>query len=129
MTFIMQEYDGPPRPREAVAMVRTDDRGPMLTAVDGHAVRVTSALDPGNRLHVEVLPGPHEVDVEVTEAETGLVHAVPVRFVAEANKVYRVEVRAFQAPGAPTFLTDAYEVDRDSDARLGPVAAGMPAAP
>jgi hypothetical protein len=67
--------------------------------------------------------------VEVTEAETGLVHAVPVRFVAEANKVYRVEVRAFQAPGAPTFLTDAYEVDRDSDARLGPVAAGMPAAP
>jgi hypothetical protein len=126
MTFIMQEYDGPARPRTAVAMIRSDDHGPMPVAIDGKAVRVASALDPGNRLQMEVLPGPHEVDVQVRELETGLVHEVPVRFVAEASKVYRLEVRAFQAPGGPTFQSAAYEVDPGSDARLGPVASAPP---
>jgi hypothetical protein len=131
MTFILQEYDGPPRPRTAVAMIRTDDQGPMLVTVDGKAVRVAGALESGNKLQVEVLPGPHEFDVQVREVETGLVHEVPVRFIAEANKTYRLEVRAFQAPGGPTFQSIAYEVDPASDARLGPAApaAAPPPAP
>jgi hypothetical protein len=123
MTFVVQEYDGPPRPTAGIAIIRVEaENGPDVVAVDDQPLRV--ALERPNRIHVEVLPGPHEVDIEVTEPEIGLRHTLPVRFVAAAGKVYRVEVTA-AASGAPSsgaetrWEAHVYEVDRESDARLG----------
>jgi hypothetical protein len=131
MTFVVQEYAGPPRPHDGIAIIRVNGSGgPDVVAVDDQPLRV--ALEPLNRIHVEVLPGPHEVDVEVTEPEIGLRHTLPIRFLAAAGKVYRVEVFAV-APSAPArgearWDAQAYEVDRSTDARLGVAAAwGAPA--
>ena len=132
MTFIVQQYDGTPRPPSAIAIVRIDSHSPDVTAVDDQPLRV--ALEPPNRIHVEVLPGPHEVDVEVTEPEIGLRHVLPVRFLAEGGKVYRVEVLAVAssatggaAAAGPRWDARAYEVDRGSDAKIA-VAAPWPSA-
>jgi hypothetical protein len=129
MTFVVQQYAGPQRSAERVAIIRVGAGGPEVVSVDDVPLRVT--LEPQNRVHVEVLPGPHEVDVEVTEPEIGLRHVLPVRFLAQAGKVYRVEVLAV-ATAAGTgsearWDARAYEVDRDSDVRLS-VAAAVPAA-
>jgi hypothetical protein len=131
MTFIMQRYDGPARPRSEVASIRTDERGPTLASVDGEPIRLGAALEPGNRLHVEVLPGVHQVEVDVADPATGLVHPIAGRFIAAPGKVYRVAVRAAtdMAPGDSRYELDAYEVDRDSDARLGAAAQPPPPAP
>jgi hypothetical protein len=118
MTFIVQQYDGPPRPGDRIAVIRIDAGGPEVIAVDDVPLHVP--LEKPNRIHVEVLPGPHEVDVEVTEPEIGLRHVLPIRFVAEADKVYRVEVLS-AAPGVESesrWDARAYEVDRSSDAKL-----------
>jgi hypothetical protein len=119
MTFIVQNYPGAPRPQDSIAIIRVDSgNGPDVISVDDVPLRVT--LESPNRVHVEVLPGPHEVDVEVIEREIGLRHVLPVRFIAEAGKVYRVEVLEVAAPAGLERHWDAhaYEVDRDFDSRL-----------
>jgi hypothetical protein len=135
MTFIVQEYDGPPRAPGSVAIIRVNgSHGPDVVSVDDQPLRI--ALEPLNRVHVEVLPGPHEVDVEVTEPEIGLRHTLPIRFLAQAGKVYRVEVfgvaPSTSGPSDTRWDARAYEVDRGSDARLGvaaPWGAPPPAPP
>lgn len=133
MTFVMKRYDGPTRPSSVLALIRVNAaQGPDLVAVDGVPFGLGSALEPGNRIHLEVLPGTHEVDVVVTEQPTGLNREIPVRFVAEAGKVYRVELVATAVdPAAPrqaALDAYAYEVDRDTDARIR-VATAAPAPP
>jgi len=144
VTFVMQQYAGPPKPKDSIAIIRSDGASATeLVAVDGETIR--APLERNNRLHVEVLPGTHDVDVAAPAI--GLRHAIPVRLLAEAGKVYRVEVWAappLQAPlghGGPPppdgeWIAHAYEVDRDTDARRGiadapaaPAASATPAAP
>jgi hypothetical protein len=131
MTFVVQNYDGPPRPRTAIAVVRVDARGPEVVAVDDQPLRV--ALESPNRMHVEVLPGPHEIDVEVTEPVIGLRHTLPLRFIASPGKVYRVDVVVAPmsvpspAPNARGYgEVRVYEVDPESDAILAPAQALAP---
>jgi hypothetical protein len=119
LTFVVQTYEGPPRPKETVAILRANGgAGPELVSVDGEPMRVM--LEKGNRLHVEVLPGIHEV--ELAAPETGLGRAIPVHILAESGKVYRFELRALDS--STTRLSEsawealAYEVDRKSDALL-----------
>jgi hypothetical protein len=119
LTFVVQQYDGPPRPKESVAVIRVNGgSGPELVSIDGESMRV--ALEKGNRLHVEVLPGTHEA--EVAALGTGLSRAIPLRFVAEPGKVYRFDLRPLETaatlPSEPEWEAFAYEVDRDSDAQL-----------
>ena len=131
---MVQEYDGPPRPSDRIAIVRVNGKnGPDVTSVDNQPLRVV--LEPSNRVHVEVVPGPHEVDVEVTEPGIGLRHTIPVRFLAAAGKVYRVEVVSVAvtqpSPGVAVdsrWDARAYEVNRDTDARLGVAPAWGPPA-
>jgi hypothetical protein len=133
MTFVMQQYGGPARPRNSVAAIRVNAaHGPDLIAVDGVPFGPTPALEPGNRLHLEVLPGPHEVDVVATDPATGLNREIPVRFVAEPGKVYRVELATNAvAHSEATPEAYAYEVDRDTDAtiRIATAAPARPVAP
>ena len=131
LTLVMQHYDGPPRPRESLALIRVNGgHGPEVAAIDGEPLRVGSALEPGNRLDVEVLPGVHEVDIEVRDPMTGLDRELSVRFVAESGRVYRVDLvaGAEDAGGQPEgmWAAQAYEVGRDSDAKLG-IAPAAPA--
>jgi hypothetical protein len=135
VTFVWQQYEGAPLPKERIAILRqTGSSSTVLVAVDGKSV--LAPLESQNRLHVEVLPGLHEVDVAAPSL--GLRRALAVRLLAEAGKVYRVEVTggpvAQTAPddGEPRFeggdwTAHAYEVDRETDATRG--IADAPSAP
>jgi hypothetical protein len=135
VTFVWQQYEGPSRSRDRIAIIRTTGASPtVLVAIDGKSI--LAPLDEDNRLHVEILPGVHEVDVAAPSL--GLRRVIPVRMLAEAGKVYRLAVSARpQSPSQPDnaepplwneqWQAHAYEVDRDSDAPRG--IADVPAAP
>ena len=139
VTFIYQHYDGPPQPAARIAILRELGTSPtLIVAVDGK--QILAPLERQNRLHIEVLPGIHEI--EVAAPDLGLRHSIPIRMLAAAGKVYRVEVS-----GGPTsqpqpetgepplevgqWVAHTYEVDRETDAPGGiadaPVASAAPA--
>jgi hypothetical protein len=137
VTFVWQQYEGPPLPKERIAILRqTGSSATVLVAVDGKSV--LAPLESQNRLHVEVLPGVHEVDVAAPSL--GLRHAIAVRLLAQAGKVYRVEVTGSPATqpepdnGEPRFegggdwVAHAYEIDRETDAPRGIVDLPVPGA-
>jgi hypothetical protein len=117
-TFIIQQYAGPPQPKETIAVIRVHGGGPELVSLDGEPLH--AAVEKGTRLHVEVLPGAHEL--EAAAPEMGLNRAIAARFMAEAGRVYRVVVTR-TAPGGAS-LPDAawsvrvYEIDAANDAPL-----------
>ena len=116
-TFVVQQYAGPPRPRDAIAIVRVNGDGPRLTTLDRDPL-LTPEKD--SRFHIEVLPGVHEIEVD--DPQLGF-NGGSVRFVTEPGKVYRVVVRSalLGRGGAPGFVAQVFEVDRASDAELQPV--------
>jgi hypothetical protein len=120
-TFIVQQYAGTPRASESIAVLRiSGGDGPQVVALDGEAL--PPVYDRSVRMHIEVLPGPH--DLEAFAPARGVERPVPLRFVAEAGKMYRLEVRpshasadrALEASG----IAYLYEVDRDTDVPRGP---------
>ena len=115
-TFIAQQYPGPARPQETIAILRVNGGEPPLTSLDGDPLRVQP--EKGTRFHIEVLPGEHEVGVSVPEP--GLPQGVVVRFIAEAGKVYRfMTLGAPSEPGRmPAWNAQAVEVDRATDAEI-----------
>jgi hypothetical protein len=127
VTFVWRQYDGPSRSKHSIAIIRQNGTSStLIVALDGKAI--LAPIEADNRLHVEVLPGIHDVDVAAPGI--GLRHVVPVRLLAEAGKVYRVEVTASAAaPPQPVngeppleeerWVARAYEVDRDTDAPRG----------
>ena len=114
-TFVVQQYAGPQRPRETIAVVRLNGGGPRLATLDREPLVVPER---GTRFHIEVVPGVHEIEVE----DPNLRYSGVVRFVAEPDKVYRVVVGPALVPNAagPVWVATAYEVDRASDAELRP---------
>jgi hypothetical protein len=119
-TFVVQQYSGPQRARESIAVIRVNGGGPRLTTLDDESLVVPER---GTRFHIEVLPGVHELQVD--DPNVGL-YASRVRFVAEAGKVYRIVVRP-ALTGQPN--AQAFEVDRASDAEVRPVALVVDAPP
>jgi hypothetical protein len=115
-TFVVQQYGGPPRSIDGIAIIRVNPGGLELYAVDGESLRV--APEKGTRFHIEVLPGVHEIGID--DPSTGFAGA-NVRFVAEPGKVYRMVIRS--GPLDPGLGAYAYEVDRSSDAELRPATA------
>ncbi len=107
-TFIVQQYDGPIREPETIAIVRVDGKELLvLDSLDGEGISVRVPED--SRLHVEILPGKHRLTVRnIADTAAPLGRAV---FLAEVGRVYR-----------PVFTTAGsvrvYEVDRGSDALL-----------
>jgi len=111
-TFIVQQYGGPPRARETIAILRVVGREPVrLLYLDGEDVAAPITDD--GRLHIEVLPARHTVTV--ADARAASARHPPLDFDARAGKVYRV---VFVGDGARVF-----EVDRDSDRPLADVTA------
>jgi hypothetical protein len=121
-TYVAQQYDGDPRPKEEIAVVRVNAKDSvLLDSLDGEAIAVRLPED--SRLHVEVLPGSHRVGV--ANALDVYAPAQIVSFVAEPNRVYRPVWRADPPPASARI----YEVDRDSDALLRDVTAPPPPPP
>ncbi len=121
-TFVVEQYAGPRRPASTVAILRINGgSGPDFVSVDGEPIQ--AGVQSGTRLHIEVLPGPHEV--VVAPPDRSVVVGLPVRFMAEAGKFYRIEIReasSGQAAPPPSWEAAAFEVDASTDARLGPAA-------
>src|SRR5262245_61821979 len=110
-TFVVQQYTGPQRARESIAIIRVNGGGPRLTTLDDERLVIPER---GTRFHIEVLPGVHELEVD--EPDIGLMHS-RVRFFAEAGRVYRIVVRPSLA-GQPT--AQAFDVDRAEDTEVRP---------
>jgi hypothetical protein len=117
-TFVVQQYPGPPRATENIAIIRVNGGGPELSWLDGERLR--AAPEKGTRMHIEVEPGIHEVGV--VAPNVGLSHEVMLRFVAQPGKTYRLVVRSALSDRttAPGWNAYAYEVDRSTDAELEP---------
>lgn len=106
-TFIVQQYAGPERPRETIAILRSnasDDA--KLLMLDEQDIAAPIADD--GRLHIELLPERHTV--VVGRASAPAERYLALAFLAEPDRVYRV---AFA--GAEPHV---YEVDRSKDTLL-----------
>ncbi len=123
-TLIVQQYDGPVRAQESIAILRVNGAGSVqLVTLDDADVAVPIAQDA--RLHLELLPGRHTLDVVNVAAP----HAPPetVAFDASPGRVYRVAFvardpntengRANEGRGAPA-TARVYEVERGADTLL-----------
>src|SRR5262245_24096180 len=85
-TFIVQQYNGPPRAREEIAILRVlgSDTVRLLLLDDED---VAAPLESDSRLHIELLPGRHSIAVREMAAQS-LVETLA--FDAQPNRVYRV---------------------------------------
>lgn len=114
-TFIVQQYEGEPLSAERIAILRINgDASVRLEELDGE-VLAYELHDRGSRVHIEMLPGEHEIGL----ADGSGLPIKRRRFVAEAGKVYRPMV--FHKPSPPTeagWAVAIYEVERDTDAIL-----------
>jgi hypothetical protein len=125
-TFIVQEYPGPVRPADTIAILRLEGNGTVqLLAVDGERADARVAEDA--RLHVEILPGKHTVMVQNLAAPANPPEVVA--FQAEAGKVYRP---AFMHTVSSGPRLHVFELDPRSgmpigDATLAPARAPEPA--
>ncbi len=90
VTYVLQEYDGPPRAREQVSVLRIESEDPaQIVSLDGEPLG-TQAFDSDVRFHIEMLPGRHTLAIKNPKAELQAAHTVA--FVAEPGRVYRVLV-------------------------------------
>lgn len=112
--FIVQQYDGPVRDSETIAILRINGAdSTRVVTLDGELADPRIAGD--TRLHIEMLPGRHALRVaDTTSTEAG---SFRVAFDAQAGRVYRAVV----APAAAR----VFEVDRGSDALLRDVTAQL----
>lgn len=112
-TLVVQQYDGPVRPQETIAILRVNGGGSVqLLTLDDTDVAVPIAKD--TRLHLELLPGRHTVDVANVTAPNA--PPATVAFDADAGRVYRVAFVASESSSGPT--AHVYEVERGGDALL-----------
>lgn len=122
VTYIVQQYAGEPRPNEEIAILRINGgEGPRVASLDGESLG-PGIGDPHTRLHIEMLPGMHVVQVE---ERPGFYPAPKLRFSAEAGRVYRAVMATALVRGAQAdqgkqgkLVPRVYEVDRDSDALI-----------
>lgn len=106
-TFVVQQYKGPERPTDQIAILRVNGSDSVrLMYLDDADVAAPLVSD--GRLHIEMLPARHVV--VVTNAANGNERSLPLAFDAQAGKVYRV---IFVPPDATPRV---FEVNRASDA-------------
>lgn len=111
-TFVMQGYKGPERPAETLAILRINGaEGVQLLELDAQPAGVPVSADA--RLHIELLPGEHELVLLNRSQDPPF--AEPVGFLAEAGRVYRPGFASLGTQGASSEAR-VYEVDGASDA-------------
>jgi hypothetical protein len=123
VTLVVQQYPGPARERTEVAVIRIEsDQAAQLAAVDREPLGKL-ALKEDTRLHVELLPGEHTLDIRHPKKTVDATQVV--RFKAEAGAVYSAflderdwyrKTGTEPQPGAWTALV--YEIDGERGTRL-----------
>lgn len=117
-TFVVQQYGGPQRSRESIAILRVNGAESVrLLFLDEEDVAAPIVSD--GRLHIELLPGNHTLTARNGDDRTAPTGSFA--FVAEAGKVYRVMFSGERG--------QLYEVDRDSDKPVREVLPPAPPAP
>lgn len=113
VTYVVQKYGGDPRPADTIAILRIDNDDRLhVSAVDGEPLDVR--LTPDTRVHVELLPGGHILDVYKPDVDLPV--AQHIRFIAKAGQAYHVELAA-APPGSPTtWAGRIFEIDKSSGA-------------
>lgn len=106
-TFVVQQYGGPQRAPETIGTLRVNGNEPVRLLMLDHQDAAAPIVEDG-RLHIELLPGRH--DLIVGDARAPGVRHLPVAFQAEAGRFYRV-VFVQEAGGEP----HVYEVSREKD--------------
>lgn len=119
ITYIVQQYGGEPRPNEEIAILRINGgEGPRVASLDGESLG-PGISDAHTRLHIEMLPGMHVVEIEQAQ---GFYPTPKLRFSAQAGAVYRAVMATALVrdakPGQGMLVPRLYEVDRDSDALI-----------
>ncbi|HEY6727169.1 MAG TPA: hypothetical protein VI197_24210 [Polyangiaceae bacterium] len=120
VTYIVQQYDGPVRDRDQVSILRLSPGDPaQVIAMDGEALG-RQDLDSDVRLHIEMLPGKHQLEIENPQARAKTTQRV--QFIAEPGRTYRVVLadrvwHAQKAEPAPAGAWSplVYELDGSSD--------------
>lgn len=114
-TYIVQQYDGPVRETETIAILRLNGSEPLgLDSLDGEPIGVRATKD--SRIHVELLPGRHSMRVrDLTRPGS---FSQTASFLARPGKVYR--------PAFSRGRAHVYEVDANSDATIQDVTEAPP---
>jgi hypothetical protein len=119
-TFVVQQYAGPVRSRETIAIIRIEGADPVrVVSVDGEPL---APVDDDVRLHVEVLPGEHALGIANSAAPDQ--PAERVRFVAEAGRLYSAEMegrgtaRVFELDSSGAKLRDVSVVRSEPPERV-----------
>lgn len=138
-TFVVQQYDGPALPEERIAILRlVGGDQTYLATLDGETLgyRVAERTD---RVHIELLPGPHEVGISLHERGR-----IDYRvFDAKPGATYRIVVKRDRLQRGPRALENwhagVFEIDPKSEEPtidvsraplpLAPPAAASPTAP
>jgi len=115
-TYIIQQYDGPVREVEAIAILRINGSDPVrVLSLDGDYA--DPQLEEDTRLHIELLPGRHTVRV-ISSKNPGA-GSQSLSFQAEAGRVYRAmsdpSFGAFAPLSVGPLAVDVFEVERGSD--------------
>ncbi len=126
-TFIVQQYDGEERPSDSLSILRLNPSDPViLVALDGERLNF-AVTEPDTRVHIEMLPGEHVLDVGHVNDPIGVQQ---VRFLGEAGATYRVLVgmspRDASAAAQGRWQAQVVLVDAESDRVLAPARAPEP---
>lgn len=120
VTYIVQQYDGPVRDRDEVSILRLAPGDPaQIIAMDGDALG-RQDLESDVRVHIEMLPGKHQLEVENPQSARKTTQRVA--FIAEPGRTYRVVLadREWHAKKSAPDRAGAwsplvYELDGSSD--------------
>jgi hypothetical protein len=125
-TYVIQQYEGPVRPEESIAILRINGAEPVrVVTLDGEYA--DPKLEPDTRLHIEVVPGSHELEIRTRDDDSSASDYRPrisrtVKFEAAAGRVYRVVLEPVQTSVAGATATRSepkvFEVERGSDKKV-----------
>lgn len=116
-TFVVQQYAGEPLHPDRISVLRVNGgTDVVVVSLDGEELNYSQA-DSTARVHVEMLPGVHEVDVG--DLSDPLRRVVSVRFAAEPGKVYRLTLDRMAAGASfRPWKAVVWEVESSSDRAL-----------
>jgi len=125
-TFVIQQYAGPSRSSDTIAIIRINGKDDLLwVSLDGEAAG--ARLPEDARFHIEVLPGRHTLGIRGgADSPTEL-----VSFQAEPGRVYRPVLERGARSSEPALGGGAarmFEVDADRDTLLRDVTLHEPKA-
>jgi hypothetical protein len=121
-TFVVQQYGGAPLPPNRISILRVNSEdAAVIVSLDGESLGY-SVTEKNTRVHIEMLPGVHELDAGYTGDARQRIQSL--RFRTQPGRVYRLAILGKPPGSTPAYRTGLhwrsaiYEVDRDTDELL-----------